>query len=190
MVSLFAAVFLGIIFGVTLLIFTGIYNSLQSVRKQVERNWETLDHYLKNRDAEIPRLLQLILQKAPQEKVLIEKVKKHKEHGLKITTLSQKIKHSNEMTNLLSSLLLICDAYLELKTNLEYKKLKTILMQIEKELINRQEHFNTTVKVFNHKCEQFPDLIFAQTMGFSSLELLSVYEENADDQSWYLKMAA
>lgn len=190
MVSVFAVVFLGIIFGVALLMFTGIYNGLQGIKKQVERNWEAIDHYLQNRDAEIPRLLNLILHEAPQEKVLVEKVRKHKEKSAKIKNLAQKIKHANEMTNLLSSLMLVGDAYPELRTNMEFKKLRSVLLKIEQQLVNRQEHFNSTIRVFNHKCSQFPDVIFAQTLGYSSLDNFIVYREEVQEQAWDFKVAA
>jgi LemA protein len=190
MVSVFATVFFGIILGVTLLIFTGIYNSLQGLKKQVERNWQTLEHFLKNRDFEIPRLLNLIIHEAPQERALVEKVTQLKEKASKVSSLSQKIKYANEMTNLLSSLMLVGDAYPELRANIEFKKIKGVLLEIDKQLANRQEHFNATIRVFNHQCEQFPDVVFAQTLGFGSLNSFIVFEEKeAVSQDW-LKAAA
>jgi len=190
MVSLFAVVFLGIILGVTLLVLTGVYNSLLSLKKQIDRNWENMDHLLKQRAEHLPAFMHILNEVVPREKLLIAKVAEAQNRFLNTNELSDKIKISNEVTNLLASLFLVGEAYPELRKHLKFKEARKQLVEIEEALASRQEHFNYTIKVFNERNQQFPDLIFAQTMGFDRLEFFKVYTDDSEASELDYRLAA
>ncbi len=190
MVSLFAVVFLGIILGVTLLVLTGVYNSLVSLKKQVDLNWQNMEHLLKQRAEHLPAFVQILQEIVPREKVLLAKVIEVQNRFLNTRDLSNKIKISNEMTNLLASLFLVGDAYPELRKSLKFKEARKQLMDVEEALASRQEHFNYTIKVFNERNQQFPDLIFAQTMGFDRLDFFKVYTDDSGASEVSYRLAA
>ncbi|MEZ4813813.1 MAG: LemA family protein [Bdellovibrionota bacterium] len=190
MVALFASVFMGIIFGVSLLLLMGIYNGLQSIKKQVKRNWESVELFLKRREEELPRLVELLVKIAPQEKAVLAKVSELRERFSNANSLADKILISNEMTNILASLFLIAEAYPELQRSGEFKMLQSRILEIEKQICARQEHFNTTIKVYNHRSSQFPDMFFAQTMGFHTLEFLKTYEDGVEESNYDFRAAA
>lgn len=190
MVSLFAAVFLGIILGVTLLVLTGVYNSLVSLKKQVDLNWQNMEHLLNQRAEHLPAFMNILKEVVPREKVLLAKVNEAQSRFLNSKELSEKIKISNEMTNLLASLFLVGEAYPELRKHLKFKEVRKHLMEIEAALASRQEHFNYTIKVFNERNQQFPDVIFAQTMGFDRLEFFKVYTDDSEANDLNYRLAA
>lgn len=190
MVAIFGVVFLGIVLGVSLLVLTGVYNSLLSIQKQVNLNWNTMEDFIHQREGFLPDFLNILREVAPREKSLFDKLDEVKKRYQSAENLEDKITISNEMTNVLSSLFLIGDAYPQLRKNLKYKELRAYLLEIEDHLAKRQEHFNHTIKVYNQRTQQFPDIIFAQTLGFPQLDFIKVYEENVDDSDMNYRLAA
>ena len=90
----FAVVFTGIICAVGVTLFLSIYKELISLRKKVKSSWRKIDSILKQRQEELPRLLQLMKQCVGHKQVILEKVDHSRTRFESARRLEEKIKTS------------------------------------------------------------------------------------------------
>lgn len=190
MVGIFALVFFGILVGVSFLIAVGVYNGLVGLRKQVDRSWANIDVILKQRHDEIPQLIQIIEQYTAHENAIIEKVAQARTKYQGATQLADKINASNEMTHALRGVLAIGEAYPELRSSNQFAQLQGRLSSLEDQLADRREFFNDTITTYNTRIEQFPDMFFAQALGYPSLSLFKINDEEKTMPSLKIQKAA
>jgi LemA protein len=191
MALIFAGVFFSILAGVSILIAVGIYNGLVSLKKQVERSWANIDVILKQRHDEVPQLIKIVEQFTGHEAVILRKVSEARAHYVSAgADMSEKIKASNEMTLALRGVLAIGEAYPDLKSSQHYLQLQNRLSALEEQLANRREHFNDSVATYNTRIAQFPDIFFAQALGYYPLEHFQVSEHEKLMPSLEVKAAA
>ncbi len=172
MVALFALVFFGILSCVTLIIGVGIYRGLLGSKKQIDKLWSDVEKSLNEKHAELPTLLSALEKKVSFEKAIIEKVKEVKGRFDAANTLVDKIKISNEMFNVLSSVWTLGEAHPQLRTDSLYEQSKNKIQKIEAASFKSVEAMNDKIYDFNFIVDQFPDMFFAQAMGYQKLDAL------------------
>jgi LemA protein len=173
-----AVIFLGI----------NIYNGLVRLRNQLERSWANIDVILKQRSDEIPRLVEIIEQYAHYEAGLIQKLADARTQYGRSYTVAEKIKSSNEMTQVLGGLLAFSEAYPELKANQNFTDLQNRISQLESTLADRREVYNETVANFNSRLEQFPDIFAARLLNYQRQTMFQVTESERQLPSVQMKL--
>lgn len=163
-----------------------IYNGLVSLKNQLERAWSNIDVILKQRHDEIPQIIQVIEQYATYEAGMIEKVAEARSRYGQASTVSEKIKASQEMSLALKGVIAIGEAYPELKANQNFIQLQTRISQLENSISDRREGYNETVANFNTRIDQFPDVFVARFLNYQRQDLFQATE--AQRQAPNLKM--
>ena len=169
-----------IILGIIVILFIYIlimYNSFVQANNKVKEAFSTMDVYLKKRWDLIPNLVETVKGYTNHEKETLEEVTKFRNLDYDSMSAQEKIQTSSKINSCISKLMVIAEAYPELKANENFLKLSSELTQIENDIANSRKYYNGTVRQFNNKVEMFPNNILAKLFGYSSKTWFEASEE-------------
>lgn len=179
-------ILLAVFIGVGILILIGAYNSLVTLKTEVDRAWANIDVILKQRFDELPKLIEVIEQYVQYERDVLDQLIEARKHYMSSQNPADKIKASQEMNVALGSVLALEENYPDLKANNNFIQLQTRVSQLEEAISDRRETYNEYVANFNARIMQIPEVLFAGLLGFRSAEMYRVAE--TDKVSPSLKM--
>lgn len=142
------------------------YNSLVSLRNRVSDGWSQIDVQLKRRADLIPNLVETVKAYAKHEKSTLEDVVKARNTFVSANTMEDEMKASNELSNVISKLLMLQEAYPELKANSNFISLQNDLKETEDKISIMRQFYNDTVMKYNNKIEMVPSCIVAKMSHF------------------------
>lgn len=164
-----------------LLVIWGFYNSVVSLKNQVTNSWAQIDVQLKRRYDLIPNLMESVKGYMKHEKGVLESVTKARTQLMSATSVSEKAKANNMMTESLKSLFAVAENYPKLEASQNFIQLQEELSGTESKIAYARQHYNDVVMEFNTKIEQFPGNVFAKMFSFTkndSFEASSTEKEN------------
>jgi LemA protein len=160
---------------IVVLYFVITYNSLVSVRNNVEKAWSNINVLLKQRHDELPKLIDTCKQYMQHEQATLEKV-------IQARTQVNEARDHHDVAALgqaesalrvgLGGLFAVAENYPELKSNQNFLMLQTRITGLENQIADRREFYNDSVYINNVRVQQFPDLIVARLFGFVKEQLL------------------
>lgn len=170
------------------LLFYGIFifNALISLKNNVLRNWANIDVLLKQRNSEIPKLIETCQQYMEYEQETLQRVVKARQEALTAhqTHNLQAIGDTESaLRSLLGKLFALTENYPDLKSNQTFLQLHSRISDLENSIADRRELYNDSVNVYNIKIAQIPDIIMARLFNFAPYILLSFSEEEKRDIS-------
>ena len=165
----------------------GIYNGLVKSRNNFKNAFSQIDVQLKRRYDLIPNLVETAKGYLSHERQTLEAVIAARNSAY---TASQKAGQNpddaNAIRNLaaaegnlggaLSRLMVVSEAYPELKSNTTMNNLMEELSSTENKVSFSRQAFNDAVTEYNNKREVFPNTIFAGMFGFQPAQLFEVTE--------------
>ncbi len=154
-----------------------LYNSLIRLRNQVRNSWAQIDVQLKRRSDLIPNLIETVKGYMKHERAVLENVTKARTAFMKATTVQDKAKSSNMLTDTLKSLFAVSENYPDLKANQNFLQLQEEITGTENKIAYARQHYNDIVMVFNTKIETFPNNIFAKQLSFKQEALFEAAAE-------------
>lgn len=169
-------ILLGLVILIALYAVSG-YNSLVSLRNQVEEAFSTMDVYLTKRYDLIPNLVETVKGYAKHEKETLEAVISARNKAVNATTMEGKIEAENSMSGVIGRLFALAEAYPDLKANTNFLDLQTQLKSIEDDIANARKYFNGVTRQYNTKIEVFPMNLLAGIFGFTKKPLFVVADE-------------
>ena len=169
-------ILLGLVILIALYAVSG-YNSLVSLRNQVEEAFSTMDVYLTKRYDLIPNLVVTVKGYAIHEKETLEAVISARNKAVNATTMEGKIEAENAMSGVIGRLFALAEAYPDLKANTNFLDLQTQLKSIEDDIANARKYFNGVTRQYNTKIEVFPMNLLAGIFGFTKKPLFVVADE-------------
>jgi LemA protein len=156
------------VFGIFALIGVGIYNSLVRGRLSVRNAWAQIDVLLKRRHDLIPNLLSTVKAYAAHEKETLESVVKARTRAASAGTPNDAIQAEGELTQALTRLAAISEAYPDLKANTNFLQLQSELVSTEDRISLSRQTYNDAVTRYNTGTEVLPNVLFAGLFGFKS----------------------
>ena len=173
-----------IVLAVVVLYFVITYNSLVSVKNNVEKAWSNISVLLKQRNDELPKLIDTCRQYMQHEQTTLEKViqaraqvnEARDQHD--VAALGQA---ESALRVGLGGLFAVAESYPELKSNQNFLMLQTRITGLENQIADRREFYNDSVYINNVRVQQFPDLIVARLLGFAKESLLKFSSEELAD---------
>ena len=145
-----------------------LFNSFASLDNKVKEAFSTMDIYLKKRWDLVPNLVEVVKAYAKHEKDTLEEITKLRSNIYDDMSNDEKIKTNIKLNRDIDKIMLLVEAYPELKASDNFKDMSDKLVKIEDDIANSRKYYNGTVRIFNNKVEMFPNNIFAKIFGFKS----------------------
>ncbi|MBN3910458.1 MAG: LemA family protein [Nostoc sp. NMS1] len=157
-----------IVFIILLLIYSIVlYNSLIYKKNQFDNAFSTVDVILQKRSDLIPRLVTLAqMYMQFEQKILIEISRLITTVNSKSLSNNSRVAVEDQISRMLSRILVAVEAYPELKTNDHFIKLQYSLNEVEEQLSAARRFYNSAVTEYNNAVEMFPTNIIAWWMKY------------------------
>ena len=154
--------------------FIWIYNALVSDRNQVKAAWSDIDVQLVRRHDLLPQLVTTVKAYAAHEKATLLAVTELRTRSEAAKHLPQKAAVEAEVEQALHNLIVVAEAYPQLKADQNFLQLQRDLVAIEDHIQYARRFYNGAVRIFNTRIQSFPHLLLAQPMGFRAAEYFEV----------------
>lgn len=150
-----------------LLYVIGIYNKLVRLRALVKEGFSGITVQLRRRADLIPNLVEAVRGYATHERETLDQVTARRADAVKAGSVEATAAADAQMTSLLGRLMVVAEAYPELKANENFLDLQGQLATIETELQGSRRYYNATVRDLNTTVQSFPPVLVARPMGFT-----------------------
>ena len=155
----------------------GIYNGLVKLNERVNEAWSDITVQLKYRADLIPNVVEAVKGYAKHEKETFQMVTEARTAAMGAKTVKQAAEAEKEMTNALSKIFAIAEAYPELKANENFVKLQSQLQDVEDKIQAARRFYNAGAKDLNTRIKTFPVNIINNMIGhFKTREYFEVDE--------------
>ena len=144
----------------------GAYNGLVRLRQAVKNAWAQIEVQLKRRHDLIPNLVNTVKGYAAHEKGTLEAVINARAKATSATLPADKIKAEGELSGALARLMVVSEAYPELKANQNFMSLQSELTGTEDRIAFARQAYNDAVTQFNTAVQTFPTVVIAGMFGF------------------------
>jgi LemA protein len=152
------------------------YNSLVSLEQSVENSSSNIDTQLQRRSDLIPNLVSTVKGYASQEKTIFTDIANARSKLAGATNVSEKANADSDLSGALSRLLVVVEAYPDLKSNQNFRDLTVQLEGTENRIAVARQDYNTSVTQYNTKRRKFPSSIIASTFNFDEKTLYKASE--------------
>jgi LemA protein len=142
------------------------YNSIVIKRNEIEKAYATLDAILKKRYDILPNVVASVQQSMQFESGTLEKIVSLRNATSNTNLQSEeRIQKENELSSLLSKVLVTVENYPDLKSNTNISHLQSTIIGIEEDIANARTTYNTAVLAYNNQIETLPAKWVADEMG-------------------------
>ena len=171
----------GVIVVIVLLWLMGAYNGLVRLRNQVKNAWAQIDVQLKRRWDLIPNLVETVKGYAAHEKETLQNVTEARNiaQGAAGKGVAAQADAESGLVAALSRLMVVVEAYPDLKANQNFLALQEELTSTENKISFSRQFYNDVVMRFNTRTEVFPTNIVAGMFNFKQAELFELKDEAA-----------
>jgi LemA protein len=127
----------------------GQYNKVITMDENVKSSWAQVENQLKRRYDLIPNLVETVKGYAKHERELFENIAEARTKYFQAQNVEGKIQASNRLEGMLSRLLLLREAYPQLKANESFLKLQDSLEGTENRIAVERKRYNDSVRTLN-----------------------------------------
>ena len=136
------------------------YNSLVGKREAVTDEWAQVQNVLQRRADLIPNLVNTVKGYAAHEKEIFEHIADARAQLAGAKTPAQATAASTQLDGALSKLMVIVEAYPQLKASENFTRLQDELAGTENRISVERQRYNDTVRDFNATIKTFPNSLF------------------------------
>ena len=158
----------------------GEYNKVIAMDENVKASWAQVENQLKRRYDLIPNLVETVKGYAKHEKELFENIAEARTKYFQAKDVKGKIQASNQLEGVLSRLLLLREAYPQLKANESFLKLQDSLEGTENRISVERKRYNESVQLLNTYRRTVFGRVFAALAGVSAAEYYEIPEGQAE----------
>ena len=176
-----ALIVIAVIVVLTLLWLVGAYNALVRLRNQLKNAWAQIDVQLKRRYDLIPNLIETVKGYTQHEAGTLQRVTEARAaaQNLSGAGIAQRAQAEGELSSALGRLMVVVEAYPDLKANQNYLALQEELTSTENRIGFARQFYNDSAMRFNNKIQMFPTNIVAGMFAFKAGEFFELKEEEA-----------
>lgn len=154
----------------------GQYNKVISLDEQVKAQWAQVENQLKRRYDLIPNLVETVKGYAKHEREIFENIAEARTRYFQANTPKEKIDASYGLENALSRLLLLKEAYPQLKANENFLKLQDSLEGTENRIAVERKRYNEAVQSLNTYRRTVFGRFFSSLAGIEEAEYYDIPE--------------
>ncbi len=169
-----------IVLGVLLFWVIAKYNSLITLRNQVQNGWRQIDVQLKRRHDLIPNLVNAVKGYMEFEQDTLRQVVAARNAAVSAKSVADAAAKEGELTAVLSRLFALVENYPQLKANENVKQLQEELTSTENKVGFARQFYNDIATKFNIEQQMFPGSIIANLFKFQMADLFQV--EKAEER--------
>ncbi len=161
--------------------FVGIYNSLVTLKNDVDRSFANIDVVLKQRHDELPKLIDTCKGYMQYEQKTLQLVTEARTAYMRATTPAEKMQADGMVTGALKTLFAVAEKYPDLKANTNFMQLQGRITELEEKIAGQRGRFNDDVNNFNIRIAQIPANFVAGFMGLQPHALFQAPEADRED---------
>ena len=166
-----------VIAGIGFAWYTSNYNKAVRLEEGSDSQWSKVESALQRRVDLIPNLVNTVKGYATHEKDLFENIAEARTMYFSAKTPDDKMAASNNLSGLLSRLLVLKEAYPELKANQNFLMLQDQLEGTENRINTERMRYNDYVKTLNSYARSFFGGYFCKKAGVEKREYFEATEE-------------
>ena len=147
-----------------------LFNRLVRLRNLVRNAWADIDVQLQRRHDLVPQLVAAVKGYAGHEHALLAAVTELRARAMATPEPARLGAIEGSLQSALGKLVLLAEAYPELKASDNFLQLQRDLVDVEDHLQYARRFYNGAVRDFNDATQRFPDLLVARGFGFEAAE--------------------
>jgi LemA protein len=152
--------------GVVLFLAITTFNSVVSLRQQIDKGWANVDVALQQRHDELPRLVDAVRGVMEFERDTFTAVTEARAHYDRSAPIPQQAETSRETTVAVAGLLNVVERYPELRSHENVMDLQREITRLEGVIADRREVYNDSVYRYNTRIRTFPTNVLGWAMGW------------------------
>ena len=143
-----------------------IYNSLVTLKNQVDNSWRQIDVQLKRRHDLIPNLVEAVKGYMQFERDTLTQVVEARNRAVNAPDQGSRMAAENQLTAGLGRLFALMENYPQLKADQNVLQLQEELTTTENQIGFARQAYNDSVMQLNTRVESFPANVIANNFGF------------------------
>ena len=167
-----------LVVGVGIFWLIGAYNALISLKNQVSNAWRQIDVQLKRRHDLIPNLIETVKGAMQFERETLEAVVTARNQAIAVergsASVAQTAQAESQLSSALSRLLVVVEAYPDLKATGNVAQLQEELTSTENKITFARQLYNDTATLYNTKQAQFPTNLVAGMASATPVDLWEI----------------
>lgn len=153
------------------------YNTFVSQEEAVKAQWAQVENQLKRRSDLIPNLVETTKGFAQQERDVFQAIADSRSKLAGARTPAETMQAANEQSAALSRLLVVAEAYPELKSSEIFARLSDELAGTENRIATERMRYNEKVQAYNTSRRQFPANLTNMVFKFQDYPLFEAPPE-------------
>jgi LemA protein len=153
------------------------YNKFTAQEEGIKSQWAQVENQLQRRSDLIPNLVETVKGYAQQEKDVFGAIADARARMAGAGTPTEKIAAANQETTALGRLLVVAEAYPQLKSDANFARLMDTLEGTENRLAVERKRYNDQVQAYNTMRKQFPSNLTARMFSFKEYPYWDVPKE-------------
>jgi LemA protein len=156
------------------------YNRLVRLRNQADASWAQIDVQLKRRYDLIPNLVQTVQGYAAHERGTLDAVVAARGNAMNLSQgagPAQRAEAESMLSQALGRLIVVAEAYPDLKANQNFASLQIELANTEDKIAYARQFLNGAVQSYNNAVQTVPTNLIAGVSGFRSREFFQAAGE-------------
>ena len=147
-----------------------VFNRLVRLRNQVKAGWSDIDVQLMRRHDLVPPLVEAVRAYAGHERSVLESVATLRAQALQTRSPAALARVELALEQAVSRLLMVQEAYPDLKASGNFLQLQRDLVDVEDHLQYARRFYNGAVRALNDGVQKVPDMVVAKLAGFAPAE--------------------
>lgn len=156
-----------------------IRNNLVTSRQKVKNAWSQIDVQLQRRFDLIPNLVNTVQGYMAHESEVLEKVTSLRTAWANASTITDKIKADEALSEALKTIMAVSENYPDLKANQNFSELQEELQNTENKIAFSRQFYNDVTTKYNTKLQVVPSNIIASMFHFTAEELFQAESDEA-----------
>lgn len=166
------------IFGTLILLGVGVgailYKQLVQAQNLLDEAWHDVENQINRRHGLIASLVEMIKEHNRKNLALFESITKAYNQCIEASTLNERGKAETELSRQLAALLPLAESRPELKTNIEFQRLKRELPVIERRIEKAVTSYNKSARDFNRRLQSPAYNLLARQFTFQQEDLFNM----------------
>ena len=156
------------------------FNRLVQLSKRADGAWSDIDVQLKRRWDLIPALVETVKGYARHESTTLQEVVQARADATASTSIDQRSTHERTLSNSVSRLFAIAEAYPDLKANDGFQSLHRSLIEIEDSVQSARRYYNAVIRDLNTAIQRFPSVLIAKATGFHERSFFQIEDDQRE----------